>query len=80
VVAEVADAVARIAEEVPVLLVEQNLALVRRVAGQAVVVDAGRVVHTGNVLDLLDDAERTRELLGVSKTSVPAHGQPGGAA
>ncbi|GAA3989774.1 ABC transporter ATP-binding protein [Thermobifida alba] len=80
VVAEVADAVARVAEEVPVLLVEQNLALVRRVAGQAVVVDAGRVVHTGAVLDLLDDAERTRELLGVSRTSAPATHPQGGTA
>ncbi|GAA3744060.1 ABC transporter ATP-binding protein [Salinactinospora qingdaonensis] len=67
VVTEVAEAMARAAQEVPVLLVEQNLALVRRVAHRAVVVDAGRVVHTGPAADLLDDPGRTRELLGVAK-------------
>ncbi|WP_394298205.1 hypothetical protein [Streptomonospora alba] len=65
--AEVADAVARAAAEAPVLLVEQNLALVRRVADGAVVLDAGRVVHTGGAAALLEDAERTRALLGVSR-------------
>ena len=74
IVREVADAVARAAEQVPVLLVEQNLSLVRRVAGQAVVLDAGRVIHTGPALELLDDAERVRELLGVSRTVTDSPG------
>ncbi|WP_306370815.1 ABC transporter ATP-binding protein [Nocardiopsis sp. CC223A] len=74
IVREVADAVARAAEEVPVLLVEQNLSLVRRVGGAAVVLDAGRVVHTGPAPDLLDDADRVRELLGVSRAAAPAAG------
>ncbi|WP_047870196.1 ABC transporter ATP-binding protein [Nocardiopsis sp. RV163] len=69
IVREVADAVARAAEQVPVLLVEQNLALVRRVAERAVVLDAGRVTHTGPARELLDDADRVRGLLGVSRTA-----------
>lgn len=68
VVREVAEAVTRAADQVPVLLVEQNLSLVRRIAGQAVVLDAGRVIHTGPAVELLDDAERVRELLGVART------------
>ena len=68
IVREVADAVATAAERVPVLLVEQNLALVRRVADQAVVVDAGRVTHTGPAGAFLDDGDRVRELLGVART------------
>ncbi|MUL42236.1 ABC transporter ATP-binding protein [Streptomonospora sp. PA3] len=75
VVAEVADAVARAAAGVPVLLVEQNLALVRRVADEAVVLDAGRVVHTGPAAELLEDAERTRELLGVSRAHNAEEGE-----
>jgi branched-chain amino acid transport system ATP-binding protein len=78
IVREVADAVARAAEEVPVLLVEQNLSLVRRVADRAVVLDAGRVVHTGAAPELLDDADRVRELLGVARTVTdpPASADP----
>nr|WP_207391604.1 ABC transporter ATP-binding protein [Streptomonospora litoralis] len=77
VVAEVADAVVRAAADVPVLLVEQNLALVRRVADEAVVLDAGRVVHTGAAAELLEDAERTRELLGVSRAPAGAESAQG---
>jgi branched-chain amino acid transport system ATP-binding protein len=46
-------------------LVEQNLALVRRVGQAAVVLAAGAVAYTGPIAGLLDDAERTRSLLGV---------------
>ncbi|HEU5332168.1 MAG TPA: ABC transporter ATP-binding protein [Actinocrinis sp.] len=66
VAADVATALGRIAEEVPVLLVEQNLAVVRRVASEAVVLDMGRVVHTGSARDLLADPDLTNRLLGVS--------------
>ncbi|WP_159945282.1 MULTISPECIES: ABC transporter ATP-binding protein [unclassified Nocardiopsis] len=76
IVREVADAVARAAERVPVLLVEQNLSLVRRTADQAVVLDAGRVVHTGPAPGLLDDADRVRALLGVARAA--AAGGPEG--
>lgn len=64
-VTEVAVALERIAAVTPVLLVEQNLPVVRRLATDVVVLDAGRVVHTGRASDLLDDPDRTRALLGV---------------
>jgi branched-chain amino acid transport system ATP-binding protein len=66
VVGEVADALLRIAERTPLLLVEQNLAVVRRIARDAVVLAAGRVVHTGPVAELVADPQRARELLGVA--------------
>jgi len=59
------DVLSRVAESVPILLVEQNLALVRRVGGDAVVVAAGAVAHRGPVRELLADEELTRSLLGV---------------
>jgi branched-chain amino acid transport system ATP-binding protein len=65
-VAEVADVLARAAEEVTILLVEQNLTVVRRMATDAVVVDQGRVAWTGSATELLADPDRTRELLGVA--------------
>ncbi|WP_199522039.1 ABC transporter ATP-binding protein [Geodermatophilus marinus] len=65
-VAEVAEVLARAAEEVTILLVEQNLTVVRRLATDAVVVDQGRVAWSGSAPDLLADADRTRELLGVA--------------
>ena len=65
-VTEVADVLAEVARTTPVLLVEQNLPLVRRIADRVVVLDAGRVVHRGAAADLVADADLTRELLGVS--------------
>lgn len=65
-VTEVADVLARVAETTPVLLVEQNLPLVRRIADTVVVLDAGQVVHRGSALDLVADQELTQELLGVA--------------
>ena len=65
-VTEVADVLAEVARTTPILLVEQNLPLVRRIADQVVVLDAGRVVHRGDAAALVADAARTRELLGVS--------------
>ena len=64
-VTEVAAALECAAELATVLLVEQNLAVVARVAQQVVVLDGGRVVHTGGAKELLGDPERIRELLGV---------------
>jgi len=63
---EVAVALTRIAEAVPVVLVEQNLAVVRHAARDAVVLDTGRVVHAGDAAALLADARLTNELLGVA--------------
>ncbi|HMM95966.1 ABC transporter ATP-binding protein [Phycicoccus sp.] len=65
-VTEVADVLARVATTTPVLLVEQNLPLVRRIADTVVVLDAGRVVHRGEARALVDDPALTTELLGVS--------------
>jgi branched-chain amino acid transport system ATP-binding protein len=67
VVGEVAAALSAVAEVVPMLLVEQNLAVVRRLAGDAVVIDAGRVAYAGPAGDLLDYTEKTKALLGVGK-------------
>jgi branched-chain amino acid transport system ATP-binding protein len=65
-VTEVARVLERVAELTTVLLVEQNLGVVRAVAGGAVVLDQGRVVHTGPAKELLADAAAVRRLLGVS--------------
>ncbi len=79
-VGEVSAALAQVAERTTVLLVEQNLAVVRRLARDVVVLDAGRVVHTGPAAELLGDAERTRRLLGVagrpSPRAIDAEGVP----
>ncbi|WP_404387140.1 ABC transporter ATP-binding protein [Humibacillus xanthopallidus] len=65
-VTEVAEVLAEVSRTTPILLVEQNLPLVRRIADQVVVIDAGRVVHRGEAAALVADPARTRELLGVS--------------
>ncbi len=65
-VTEVAHALERIGELATVLLVEQNLGVVRRVARDVVVLDAGKVVHAGPAGELLSDPARVRGLLGVS--------------
>jgi branched-chain amino acid transport system ATP-binding protein len=65
VVSSVATVLGRVAEHVPVLLVEQNLAVVRKLARDAVVLAAGRVAWRGAAADLLGDPGRTRALLGV---------------
>jgi branched-chain amino acid transport system ATP-binding protein len=67
IVTEVAVALERAAEAVPVLLVEQNLALVRRLAGHCVVLADGRTAHAGPAAELLADAEASRALLGVGR-------------
>ncbi|HEX2773172.1 MAG TPA: ATP-binding cassette domain-containing protein, partial [Micromonosporaceae bacterium] len=68
VVTEVAEVLERVASSVPVLLVEQNLAVVRRLARDAVVLAAGRVAWSGGARDLLGEPELTRSLLGVGTT------------
>lgn len=65
-VTEVADVLSEVARTTPILLVEQNLPLVRRIADTVVVLDAGQVVHRGGAAELVADPELTRELLGVS--------------
>jgi branched-chain amino acid transport system ATP-binding protein len=65
-VANVARALERLAELTTVLLVEQNLGVVRRLARDVVVLDQGRVVHTGDAQELLEQPELVRRLLSVS--------------
>ena len=65
-VTEVAAALERAAELTTVLLVEQNLGVVARVAQQVVVLDMGKVVHTGAAAELLGDPDKVRSLLGVA--------------
>jgi branched-chain amino acid transport system ATP-binding protein len=65
VVTEVAAALERVAQVVPVLLVEQNLAVVRRLAVTAIVLSGGRSIWSGQATDLLGDAALTKSLLGV---------------
>jgi branched-chain amino acid transport system ATP-binding protein len=64
-VGEVAAVLERLAELTTVLLVEQNLSVVRRIARDAIVLDQGRVVHTGDAQELLGQPELVRRLLGV---------------
>jgi len=65
IVTEVADALQEASKTVPILLVEQNLEVVRRLAGSAIVIGGGRVVHTGTASGILDDEDLLRRLLGV---------------
>lgn len=66
IVAEVADALQEASKLVPILLVEQNLEVVRQLADDAIVIAGGRVVHTGKAREILDDTALTTRLLGVS--------------
>ncbi|RKR89994.1 amino acid/amide ABC transporter ATP-binding protein 2 (HAAT family) [Micromonospora pisi] len=72
VVTEVAEVLERVAVTVPVLLVEQNLAVVRRLAQAAIVLDAGRVAWTGDARQLLEEPALTKSLLGVGSSGVHA--------
>ncbi|GAA3210878.1 ABC transporter ATP-binding protein [Microbacterium terregens] len=65
IVTEVTDALLEASKIVPILLVEQNLEVVRRLADGAIVIGGGRVVHTGRAREILDDDDLTRRLLGV---------------
>lgn len=65
VVHEVTAALHQAATQFPMLLVEQNLEVVRELAHGCIVIDGGRVVHVGDAKALLDDEELTQKLLGV---------------
>jgi branched-chain amino acid transport system ATP-binding protein len=74
IVQEVADALAQAAATVPILLVEQNLQVVRQLADGAVVLSGGRVAHiTGSAADFLADEDLTRRLLGVHDDGGAGH-------
>ncbi|QAY74432.1 ABC transporter ATP-binding protein [Agromyces protaetiae] len=65
IVDEVAVALAEAAKTVPILLVEQNLKVIRALADRVVVLSGGRVVFTGEASELLDDDARIQRYLGV---------------
>ncbi len=69
IVDEVGVALAEAAKTVPILLVEQNLHVIRRLAERVVVLSGGRVVFTGSAADLLDDEDRVQRYLGVPPMS-----------
>ncbi len=64
-VTEVAAVLERVSELTTVLLVEQNLGVVQRVARDAVVLDTGRVIHVGPAKELLEDKPMVHRMLGV---------------
>lgn len=66
IVQDVARALERAAQTVPVLLVEQNLQVVRMLAQKAIVLEGGRVVYDGSAEELLGNEALTKELLGVA--------------
>jgi branched-chain amino acid transport system ATP-binding protein len=65
-VTQVADVLERASEFATILLVEQNLGVVRRIARDSVVLDQGRVVHRGDARALLADPVLVRRFLGVA--------------
>jgi branched-chain amino acid transport system ATP-binding protein len=72
IVDEVAAALGEAARTVPILLVEQNLHVIRALADRVVVLSGGRVVFTGPASELLDDEERIQRFLGVHDASEAA--------
>ena len=72
IVDEVADALREAARTAPILLVEQNLHVIRALAERVVVLSGGRVVFTGEASELLDDEERIQRYLGVHDASEAA--------
>ena len=65
IVSDVAHALERISALTTVVLVEQNLAVLQRLARHLVVLDGGRVVYEGPAAEVLHDPERVRRFLGV---------------
>lgn len=74
IVQEVAQALAVAAQSVPILLVEQNLAVVRQLAAGAIILSGGKVVHrTESATDFLNDEALTQRFLGVQSEGVVEH-------
>ena len=66
-VTEVARVLERLRETETILLVEQNLGVVERLARDVVVLDQGRTVFAGAAAELLGDPPLVRRLLGVGR-------------
>lgn len=64
-VSEVVDVLARVRETATILMVEQNVHVVRQLARRVVVLDHGAVTYTGDA-GALEDEDLARRLLGVS--------------
>jgi len=64
-VGDVVVALERAAESATIVLVEQNLRVVQRLAQDVVVLDGGRVVHAGSAEELLANDAHVRRFLGV---------------
>ena len=71
-VTQVARALERVSETETILLVEQNLGVVQALAQRVVVLDQGRVVHSGPADELLRNPTLLRQLLGVSRAAEAA--------
>jgi branched-chain amino acid transport system ATP-binding protein len=71
-VTQVARALEHVSETETILLVEQNLGVVQALARRVVVLDQGRVVHTGPADELLGNPRLLRQLLGVSRAAEAA--------
>lgn len=69
-VSEVADALDRVRGVATVLMVEQNVHVVRRLAERIIVLDHGQVAHAGAASELKDE-NLVRRLLGVSAGEAP---------
>lgn len=67
-VADVARALHKAAEVATVLLVEQNLEMVKSIASHVVIIDTGAVVYEGDAT-ILHDAQRMQQLLGVGSAA-----------
>lgn len=65
IVQQVAEVLAEAANTVPILLVEQNLSVVRQLAKDVIVLDGGRVVYTGDAQELLGNDTLVHKFLGV---------------
>jgi branched-chain amino acid transport system ATP-binding protein len=74
VINEVVAALQRATADATVLLVEQNLRVAEALATDAVVLDEGRVVWSGQMEALLADAELTRSMLGVGRSRPDGRG------
>ncbi|WP_051839983.1 ABC transporter ATP-binding protein [Streptomyces sp. NRRL F-5126] len=79
IVTQVAEALERAARAIPVLMVEQNLAVVRRLATACAVLVDGRTAYAGDATPLLADPQATRRLLGVAEGGTRGGQDPPGA-
>ena len=73
VIQHMTEKLAEIARHVTVLLVEQNFAMAARLGQTCVIVDGGRVVHTGPMSELVADPSLQQRYLGVGAAQPGAH-------